>query len=122
MIAGIILAAGSARRMGCSKQLLPLGGRTMVWQVANAACHSKIDRVILVTGANKAQVAHAVEDLNLVLVHNPEWTTGQASSLKAGLQVLPADAQDFEEAARLRDQIRYYRKLIQPDEEGETRP
>jgi bifunctional DNase/RNase len=32
------------------------------------------------------------------------------------------EREDFEEAARLRDQIRYYRKLIQPDEEGETRP
>jgi len=32
------------------------------------------------------------------------------------------EREDFEEAARLRDQIRYYRKLTQPDEEGETRP
>jgi uncharacterized protein len=29
--------------------------------------------------------------------------------------------EDFEQAARLRDQIRYYRKLIQPEEEGESR-
>ncbi|MDP2361217.1 MAG: bifunctional nuclease family protein [bacterium] len=32
------------------------------------------------------------------------------------------EREDFEQAVRLRDQIRYYRKLIQPDEEGESRP
>ncbi len=88
MIAGIILAAGTAKRMGCSKQLLPLGEKTIVWQVANTACLSKIDTVILVTGAYHEQVSAAVQDLDLSLVHNPNWAAGQASSLKAGLQAL----------------------------------
>ena len=42
MIAGIILAAGSASRMGQAKQLLPLGSRPMLWHVAQAACQSVI--------------------------------------------------------------------------------
>lgn len=32
------------------------------------------------------------------------------------------EREDFEAAARLRDQIRYYRKLIQPEDEEESRP
>lgn len=43
MIVGIILAAGAARRMGNLKQLLPLGGKPMVWHVADAACRSRLD-------------------------------------------------------------------------------
>lgn len=32
------------------------------------------------------------------------------------------EREDFEQAVRLRDQIRYYRKLIQPEAEGDARP
>ena len=89
MISGIILAAGSARRMGRIKQLLPLCGKSMVWQVANTACRSKIDQVVLVTGAYRDEIAAAVGDLDLSLVHNPKWQDGQAGSLKTGLHSLP---------------------------------
>ena len=89
MIAGIILAAGSAKRMGSCKQLLPLADKTIVWQVANTACQSKIDHVIFVTGAYQDQVAAAVQGLNLTVIHNPKWSEGQAGSLTTGLLAMP---------------------------------
>ena len=91
MIAGIILAAGAAKRMGRCKQLLPLGGRTMLWQTANTVCHSLLEPVVLVTGAEHEQVSAAVQDLSLTPVYNSDWQRGQAGSLKTGLKAIPAD-------------------------------
>jgi len=93
MITGIILAAGAARRMGQPKQLLPLGGKPMVWHVANAACQSGLDSVILVTGSVSDSVAIAAKDLPLTLLHNPEWEKGQSGSLTTGLKALAAETE-----------------------------
>lgn len=91
MIAGVILAAGGAKRMGRSKQLLPLGGHTMVWQTAAATCRSALDPVYLITGALHEQVSASVADLPLIHVHNPAWQEGQSVSLKEGLKALSPD-------------------------------
>ena len=91
MIVGIILAAGAARRMKKLKQLLPLGGKPMVWHVADAACRSRLDSVRIVTGAESAAVSEAVSKLPLSVVVNPEWQRGQSTSLAAGLRGLPAE-------------------------------
>ena len=85
MIAGIILAAGAASRMGKIKQLLPLGPRPMLWHVASAACRSHLDEVLLITGSAAEPIASAANDLPLRIIHNPDWQQGQSSSLHAGL-------------------------------------
>ena len=91
MITGIILAAGGARRMGQTKQLLPLGQKSMVWHVANASCQSRLDKVILVTGASADDVAAAVHDFTISIVHNPHWADGQSSSIITGLGAVKPD-------------------------------
>jgi molybdenum cofactor cytidylyltransferase len=85
MISGIILAAGAACRMGKIKQLLPLGPQPMLWHVAQAACRSQLDEVLLITGSAAEPIAAAVNDLPLRIIHNPDWQQGQSSSLRAGL-------------------------------------
>ncbi len=89
MIVGIILAAGSASRMGQPKQLLPLGPRPMLWHVAQAACQSRLDEVIVVTGAAAELISPCVADLPLKIVYNPDWQQGQADSIRTGLRELP---------------------------------
>ena len=89
MIVGIILAAGCASRMGHPKQLLPLGPRPMLWHVAQAACQSRLDEVIVVTGAAAGPVSLCIADLPLRIVHNPDWQQGQAGSIKTALRSLP---------------------------------
>lgn len=89
MITGIILAAGAARRMGQIKQLLPLGEKPMVWHVASAACQSRLDKVILVTGAGAEAVSEAVHDLPVTVIYNEKWEMGQGDSLVTGVNQLP---------------------------------
>ena len=85
MIAIVILAAGAARRMGRSKQLLPLGDKPIVWHTAAAACRAGLGAVITVIGSEAEQVSAALTDLPMTIVHNPLWETGQSSSVRTGL-------------------------------------
>ncbi|HXF63106.1 MAG TPA: selenium cofactor biosynthesis protein YqeC, partial [Caldilineaceae bacterium] len=94
-LAVVVLAAGQASRMGRAKQLLPVEGVSMVRRAVRTALASGSQQVALVTGAYAAEIADEVANEaaaaggpRLTLVHNPEWATGQASSMRAGLAAL----------------------------------
>ena len=86
--AGVILAAGSSRRMGSPKQLLLIDGRPMLELVVAQACASKLDEVVVVLGAVADEIRPRV-DFGRASVHvNPDHAAGMASSLKAGIASL----------------------------------
>jgi molybdenum cofactor cytidylyltransferase len=87
--AGIVLAAGEARRFGGPKQLLDYHGQPFVRAVAQAALEAGLSPVIVVTGAYGEAVEAALGDLPVKLVHNRVWQAGQSSSIKAGIEALP---------------------------------
>jgi molybdenum cofactor cytidylyltransferase len=84
-IAGIILAAGESRRFGQPKQLLDWHGQPFVRAVAQNALEAGLSPVVVVTGASAEPVGAAVTDLDVKVVRNDEWQSGQASSIKAGV-------------------------------------
>jgi molybdenum cofactor cytidylyltransferase len=89
-IAAVILAAGRSTRMGPANKLLAdLSGKPLVRWVAEAALASQARPVLAVMGHQAAEVTNAVAGLDLTLVHNPDYATGLASSLKAGIRALP---------------------------------
>ena len=90
-VAGIILAAGEARRFGSPKQLLDYAGSPFVRSVAQTALAAGLSPVVVVTGANAEQVEAAVKDLPVKITRNTAWRNGQSSSIQAGLQALPAN-------------------------------
>ena len=91
-IAAIVLAAGRSTRMGAVNKLLAdLGGRPMVRRVVDAALASRARPVLVVTGHEAARVAAALTGLDVTLVANPDYATGLASSVKAGVRALPAE-------------------------------
>src|SRR6202023_69415 len=92
-VAAIILAAGRSTRMGGPNKLLAeLGGKTLVRIVTEQALASKAKGVIVVTGHQAEQVEKALQGLDVKFVRNPDFADGLASSVKAGIAAVPANA------------------------------
>ncbi|MDQ5851315.1 MAG: nucleotidyltransferase family protein [Chloroflexota bacterium] len=90
-VAGVILAAGLARRMGGSKVLLPWQGRPLVRHVAEVALASQLDEILVVTGHRAHDVGAVLRDLPLRVIHNPDYQGGLSTSLRAGIAALGED-------------------------------
>ncbi len=88
IISIILLAAGSSSRLGQSKQLVLVDGKTLLAKSALAALESGVDRVIVVLGANASAHKKAIESLPVDFVINKEWAKGMGNSLKKGLNHL----------------------------------
>ena len=85
----IILAAGSSSRFGQPKQLLDYHGKPFIRAVAEKALQAELSPVVVVTGAEDAEIRIALSDLPVEIVQNPNWKDGQSSSIQAGIKSLP---------------------------------
>jgi len=92
-VVAIVLAAGRSTRMGGPNKLLAeLDGKKMVRIATEQALVSKASRVIVVTGHQADLVEQALAGLDVKFVRNQDFATGLASSVKAGIAAVPADA------------------------------
>jgi molybdenum cofactor cytidylyltransferase len=87
-IGAVILAAGASGRMGTPKQLLELDGSPLVARAADAALASPVWPVVVVVGAHGEKVRAALARRPVLVVENPAWTEGMASSIRAGIGAL----------------------------------
>lgn len=87
--AGIVLAAGQSVRFGQPKQLLDWKDKPFVRQVAETALHAGLSPVIVVTGADAEKVENALTGLDMNIIHNENWQSGQGLSIAAGVHALP---------------------------------
>ena len=88
----IILAAGSARRMGSQKLLLPFGKKTMIETVVENVLASSIEHVMVVLGANQQEVRDALANTPVHFCYNDAHENGMLSSVQCGIRALPPDA------------------------------
>ncbi|WP_339764498.1 nucleotidyltransferase family protein [uncultured Hoeflea sp.] len=88
--AAIVLAAGLSRRMGdVNKLLIEINGTPMI-RATVSACAALCDApVTVVTGHQADDIEQALAGLNARFVHNPDFATGQAGSVVAGLNAVP---------------------------------
>jgi molybdenum cofactor cytidylyltransferase len=84
-VVGIVLGAGSSRRLGRPKQTLPLGDSTILGTSLGHAAASALDRVVLVVGHAADEALEGVETGRCEIAFNAAYGTGCASSLLAGL-------------------------------------
>jgi CTP:molybdopterin cytidylyltransferase MocA len=91
--AGVVLAAGSSRRMGSPKQLLPIGGRPLLEMVVAHACASRLDDVLVVLGASAEEIQGRLDLGRARVLVNPDHALGMASSLRAGLTGLGVEVE-----------------------------
>ena len=90
MITGVILAAGSSKRLGSPKQLLSWRGRPLLQHVIDVAAASELSEVVVVLGHEERRISAALSMPEGVrIVSNPAYESGQASSLRVGLAALP---------------------------------
>ena len=92
-VAAVGLAAGRSTRMGGPNKLLAeIDGKKLVRTVAEQALASKATEVIVVTGHQPDLVEQALAGLNVKFVRNPDFAGGLASSVKAGIAAVAANA------------------------------
>ena len=88
--AGVVLAAGEARRMGGRpKPLIERDGVPLVRHVARALVDAGATDVVVVLGHRADDVAWAVHDLPVLTVVNESYAAGHETSLRKGLVTLP---------------------------------
>jgi molybdenum cofactor cytidylyltransferase len=92
LVSAVILAAGSSARMGRPKLALPVGGEPMIHRVVAAAIGSRCRDVIVVLGASAQTYRPLIDRLGARLVDNTHHTEGMSSSLRAGIEAVPATA------------------------------
>lgn len=87
-VSAIILAAGTASRMGKSKQMLPLGERTLLEHVIHRTLSADFAEVLTVIGheAEAIQKIIAIDDQRFRWIVNGAYRAGQSTSLKLGIE------------------------------------
>lgn len=82
----VVLAAGAGSRFAGSTHKLhsTLRGHSVLSHAVNSAVGAGFTHVIVVWGAIEP-LGDATSHLAVTLVHNPEWESGQASSLQVGI-------------------------------------
>ena len=90
-VAGIVLAAGSSKRMGSNKLLLELDGEAVVRRAARTASAAGLDPVVVVTGHEHEAVTARLHDLGVTAVNNTEHAKGTHTSVAAGVASVPGD-------------------------------
>lgn len=89
MIAGLLLAAGGASRFGSQKLVEQVGGEPIVHRAA-AALASATEALFVVVGSEADRVRGALDGLDATILVNAEWSLGLSSSLRRGIDALPA--------------------------------
>lgn len=88
---GIVLAAGESKRMGSPKMILPFRGKTIIETVIENVLASKIEKCIVVCGANRDEVLSLTSKYPVVNCFNSNYTEGMLSSVRCGFDHLPPD-------------------------------
>jgi molybdenum cofactor cytidylyltransferase len=116
-VAAVVLAAGGSTRFGKSKQLAAFRGETFVRHIVAATVEAGCAPVVVVVGADAAQITPELNGLAASIAMHPQWSIGLGSSIGVGIQrlidsaaepdaaILLACDQPFVSAATLRQLI-----------------
>jgi molybdenum cofactor cytidylyltransferase len=88
-VAAVVLAAGSSRRLGQPKQVLPLDGDTVLGATLAVARESGFGQVVVVLGGSADLVRARVDLTGVTVVENHDYSEGCATSIRTALSVLP---------------------------------
>ena len=92
MIPTILLAAGSARRFGACKLLQELDGKPLIRWTAEALDAVVPDHLLVVVPWESRDLREALSGLRVRFVVNGRSAEGSGTSIAAGVEALPAQA------------------------------
>jgi molybdenum cofactor cytidylyltransferase len=92
VITGIVLAAGASRRFGSQKLLALIAGVPLARRSVEALLTASLDDIVVVLGADAKAVGAALAGLPVRTVTNPRYAAGMSTSLRVGLDAVPAHA------------------------------
>lgn len=88
-VAGILLAAGESTRYGSDNKLLAtIDGEPVVRRATRTLLEAGLGVVLVVTGHESERIREALAGLDLHFAANPDYETGQGSSVTAGVRTL----------------------------------
>ena len=90
-VAGVILAAGTASRMGTMKVLLPWHGQPLIRHIAQVALTARLEPVVVVTGNEATTVVQELRGVPVEVVHNEHYRDGLSGSLRVGIAALGSE-------------------------------
>lgn len=82
----VLLAAGASRRMGRSKQLLPVDGEPLLRRAARQALGAPVYPVIVVLGHEAENIGPCLDGLAVSRTVNEGWAEGLGSSVRCGVR------------------------------------
>jgi molybdenum cofactor cytidylyltransferase len=85
-ITGVVLAAGSSRRLGVPKQLLPYGDTTVLGATVDLARRAGFEQLIITLGGSAEAVRDAVWMDGADVVAVDDYGTGCSASLRVALE------------------------------------
>ncbi|GHF25294.1 4-diphosphocytidyl-2C-methyl-D-erythritol kinase [Kordiimonas sediminis] len=92
--AAIILAAGqSSRAQGRNKLLGKIGSETVIRKTTDLYKAIVTSTPIIVLGHDADHIIQTVGNNGIRTIHNPDHTSGMASSIRAGIQAIPDTAE-----------------------------
>lgn len=93
----IILAAGQSSRLGNPKQLLKdREGQSLIRRVCTLSLTIGVKKTFVILGYQHKIISEEISDLNIVNLHNENWETGIASSIKLGVVTIQNDYPEIE--------------------------
>jgi molybdenum cofactor cytidylyltransferase len=125
-VAAVVLAAGNSSRFGQPKQLAIFHGEPFVRRVVTAANDAGCAPIVVVVGAEAAQVTSVLAGLSVSIAEHPNWPNGLGSSIAAGAEhavnitadldaiILLTCDQPFVNAAALRQLIQLHLETGKP--------
>ena len=87
-VAGVVLAAGMATRMGGSKVVREVGGRPMVRRVVEACLSSRLSNTLVVLGHDAVNVEASLRGLSVRVLMNHRYRQGLSTSVNTALGII----------------------------------
>jgi molybdenum cofactor cytidylyltransferase len=85
-VSAILLAAGSSRRMGTAKQILPLAGKPVIRHCLDTIIASGVKDIIVVLSPRAKETEEAIRHFPVSIAFNNDPSSEMAESVRIGLR------------------------------------